>query len=130
MQLSKKDKGYVQRSLNSWHLVSYLGTHAGGMLLSQVTTDASLKGLGSDLSPSPVGILLAHELPRDEGCIDITLRSFLPDLRGYHVLLRIDNTSVVSYINHQGELRSCPLFRLADPALGSKQTALIGGQSI
>ncbi len=27
------------------------------------------------------------------------LKHFLPDLRGHHVLVRTDNTSVVSYIN-------------------------------
>ncbi|XP_050958241.1 uncharacterized protein LOC127179639 [Labeo rohita] len=30
------------------------------------------------------------------------LKHFLPDLRDRHVLVRTDNTSVVSYINHQG----------------------------
>ncbi len=33
------------------------------------------------------------------------LKHFLPDLRGHHVLVRTDNTSVVSYINRQGGLR-------------------------
>ena len=41
------------------------------------------------------------------------LKYFLPDLRGCHVLVRTDNTAVVSYINHQGGLRSRPLYKLA-----------------
>lgn len=45
------------------------------------------------------------------------LRSFLTDLRGYHVLVRSDNMSVVAYLNHQGGLRSRPLCRLAHQIL-------------
>ncbi len=41
------------------------------------------------------------------------LKHFLPDLRDHHVLVRTDNTAVVSYINHQGVLRSHTLYRLA-----------------
>ncbi len=41
------------------------------------------------------------------------LKHFLPDLRDHHVLVRTDNTAVVSYINPQGGLRSHPLYRLA-----------------
>ncbi len=37
---------------------------------------------------------------------------FLPDLKGHHVLIRSDNVSVVSYINHQGGLSSKRLFTL------------------
>ncbi|KAI2652402.1 Transposon Ty3-G Gag-Pol polyprotein [Labeo rohita] len=33
--------------------------------------------------------------------------------RDRHVLVRTDNTAVVSYVNHQGGLRSCPLYKLA-----------------
>ncbi len=43
----------------------------------------------------------------------LALKNFLADLRGHHVLVRSDNTSVVSYINHQGGLRSRPLCKLA-----------------
>ncbi len=35
-----------------------------------------------------------------------TLKHFIPDLRDHHVLVRTDNTAVVSYINHQGGLSS------------------------
>ncbi len=49
------------------------------------------------------------------------LKHFLPDLRDRHVLVRTDNTAVVSYINHQGGLRSRPLYRLAYQILGWSQ---------
>ncbi len=45
------------------------------------------------------------------------LKHFLPDLRNHHVLVRTDNTAVVSYINHQGGLRSRPLYKLAHQIL-------------
>ncbi len=48
-------------------------------------------------------------------------KHFLPDLRDRHVLVRTDNTAVVSYINHQGGLRSRPLYRLAYQILGWSQ---------
>ncbi len=34
-------------------------------------------------------------------------------LGDHHVLVRTNNISVIAYINHQGGLRSCPLYRLA-----------------
>ncbi len=42
----------------------------------------------------------------------LALKNFLADLRGHHVLVRSDNTSVVSYINHQGGLQSRPLCKM------------------
>ncbi len=42
---------------------------------------------------------------------------FLPDLIGRHVLIRSDNMSVVSYINHQGGVSSKRLFILAERLL-------------
>ncbi|KAL0204651.1 hypothetical protein M9458_002669, partial [Cirrhinus mrigala] len=40
------------------------------------------------------------------------LHSFLPNLKGHHVLVRSDNMTVVSYINRQGGLSSRRLFTL------------------
>ncbi len=59
------------------------------------------------------------------------LKHFLPDLRDHHVLVRTDNTAVVSYINHQGGLRSRPLYRLAytDPWVVPGQTPLAESSS-
>ncbi len=37
------------------------------------------------------------------------LKHFLPDLSDHHVLMRTDNTAVVSYINHQGGRAPCIL---------------------
>ncbi len=52
-------------------------------------------------------------------------RHFLTDLRGHHVLMCIDNTAVVSYINHQGGLRSRPLYSLAHQILVWTQGKLL-----
>lgn len=47
----------------------------------------------------------------------LALRQFLPDLRGYHVLVRIDNILVVAEINHQEGPCLRPLFRLVQKIL-------------
>ncbi len=56
--------------------------------------------------------LMAHQPSGDVGYISCS-QEFLADLRGYHVIVHSDNTSVVSYINHKGGLRSRPLCKLA-----------------
>ena len=38
--------------------------------------------------------------------IELGLRSFLPQVRGKVLLLRVDNTTAVAYVNHQGGTRS------------------------
>lgn len=43
----------------------------------------------------------------------LSLKRFLPFLRGHHVLIRTDNTTTVAYVNRQGGLRSCHLHALA-----------------
>ena len=58
------------------------------------------------------------------------LKHFLPDLRGHHVLVRTDNTSVVSYINHQGGLRSRPLYKLARQILLWSQGKILSLRAI
>ena len=45
--------------------------------------------------------------------VSLALRHFLPLIRGHHVLVRSDNTTVVAYINRQGGLRSARLHTLA-----------------
>ncbi len=50
---------------------------------------------------------------------------FLPDLIGRHVLIRSDNMSVVSYINHQGGVTSKRLFILAERLLEWAQLNLL-----
>lgn len=53
------------------------------------------------------------------------LRLFLSRLRDQHVLVRSDNTAVVSYLNHQGGLRSRPLYKLARQILLWSQGRLL-----
>ncbi len=43
----------------------------------------------------------------------LALKVFQPQLEQQHVLIRTDNTSVVSYINHQGGIRSRALCKQA-----------------
>ncbi|KAL0196894.1 hypothetical protein M9458_005434, partial [Cirrhinus mrigala] len=58
------------------------------------------------------------------------LNHFLPDLRDRHVLVRTDNTSVVSYINHQEGLRSRPLYKLAHQILVWSQGKLLSLRAV
>lgn len=71
---------------------------------------------------SAQGLWRSHHLSWHINCLEMmavfkALRYFLPDLRGHHVLVRTDNTSVVSYLNRQGGLRSRPLCKLAHQIL-------------
>ncbi len=88
-----------------------------------VSTDSSLTGWGTVMDGRFVrGLWQAQHSSRHINCLEMlavykALRSFLPDLSGHHVLIRADNMSVVSYLNHQGGLRSRPLCRLAHQIL-------------
>ncbi|KAL0204571.1 hypothetical protein M9458_002589, partial [Cirrhinus mrigala] len=55
---------------------------------------------------------------------------FLPDLRDWHVLVRTNNTVVVYYINHQGGLRSRPLYKLAHQILVWSQDKLLSPRAV
>ncbi|KAI2645044.1 ORF V: Enzymatic polyprotein [Labeo rohita] len=68
------------------------------------------------------GLWRGHQLSWHINCLEMlpvfqALKHFLPDLRDRHVLVRTNNTAVVSYINHQGGLRSRPLYKLAHQIL-------------
>ncbi len=68
------------------------------------------------------GLWSGHHLTWHINCLEMlavfrALKHFLPDLRNHNVLVRTDNTAVVSYINHQGGLRSLPLCKLAHQIL-------------
>ncbi len=73
---------------------------------------------------------LAHQLPR---AVDsaLALRQFRPLLLGKHVLVRMDNTAAVSYINRLGGIRSHRMSQLAhhlllwSPTFLSLKTALL-----
>ncbi len=56
------------------------------------------------------GLWSGHHLTWHINCLEMlavfrALKHFLPDLRNHNVLVRTDNTAVVSFINHQGGLR-------------------------
>ncbi len=51
------------------------------------------------------------------------LRTFLPDMKGHHVLVRSDSMMGVSYINLQGGLSSTRLFILAERLLRWAKTS-------
>ncbi len=64
------------------------------------------------------GLWSGHHLTWHINCLEMlavfrALKHFLPDLRNHNVLVRTDNTAVVSYINHQGGLRLRPLYILS-----------------
>ncbi|KAI2668217.1 ORF V: Enzymatic polyprotein [Labeo rohita] len=88
-----------------------------------LATDASLTGWGAVMSGHPArGLWSGRHLSWHINCLEMLavfqgLKHFLPDLRDRHVLVRTDNTAVVSYINHQGGLRSRPLYKLAHQIL-------------
>ncbi len=67
---------------------------------------------------------VAHQLPGDAGRVSSTVKHFLPDLRNHNVANARQTTAVVSYINHQGGLRSRPLCNAGAPdSLGGPRTS-------
>ncbi len=88
-----------------------------------LAADASLTGWGAVMSGHPArGLWSGHHLTWHINCLEMlpvfrALKHFLPDLRNHNVLVRTDNTAVVSYINHQGGLHSRPLYKLAHQIL-------------
>ncbi len=101
-----------------------------------LTTDASLTGWGAVLDGRPAqGIWRGHLLDWHINCLEmmalfLALKYFLQQLRGYHFLVRVDNTAVVSYINHQGGLRSCRLNRPAQQVLLQAQDKFLSIRAI
>ncbi len=83
-----------------------------------LTTDASLTGWGAILEGrSSQGLWKDQHLSWHINRLEIlavflALKNFLADLRGHHVLVHSDNTSMVSYLNDMGGLRSRPLCKL------------------
>ncbi|KAL0173812.1 hypothetical protein M9458_029780, partial [Cirrhinus mrigala] len=102
------------RALDMWRKPWFLAQGPVlGALCHRVTlaTDASLTGWGAVMNGHLAhGLWSGHQLTWHINCLEmlavfLALKHFLPDLRDCHVLVRTDNTSVVSYINHQGGLR-------------------------
>ncbi|XP_029973330.1 uncharacterized protein LOC115407110 [Salarias fasciatus] len=92
-----------------------------GPVLSRkvITTDASMSGWGGICEDRYVRGVWSEDLQRahinylELLAVFLTLRRFLPLLRGHHVLVRTDNTTTVAYINRHGGLRSRQLHMLA-----------------
>ncbi|XP_060750593.1 uncharacterized protein LOC132862550 [Tachysurus vachellii] len=84
-----------------------------------LTTDASLKGWGATLMGRTVNGAWPPQLVHEHInylellAVWLALKHFLSFLRGRHVLVKTDNTTVVAYINRQGGTRSLQLHRLA-----------------
>ncbi|KAI2657343.1 Transposon Ty3-G Gag-Pol polyprotein [Labeo rohita] len=101
-----------------------------------LATDASLTGWGAVMSGHPArGLWSGRQLTWYINCLEMlavfrALKHFLPDLRDRHVLVRTDNTSVVSYIYHQGGLRSRPLYKLAHQILVWSQDKLLSLRAV
>ncbi|KAI2649150.1 Retrovirus-related Pol polyprotein from transposon 17.6 [Labeo rohita] len=101
-----------------------------------LATDASLTGWGAIMSGhSARGLWSGRHLTWHINCLEMlamfqALKHFLPDLIGRHVLVRTDNIAVVYYINHQGGLRSRPLYKLAHQILVWSQDKLLSLKAV
>ena len=88
-----------------------------------VSTDASTSGWGALLEGRPFfGLWSEREKLQHINCLEMlavhnALTRFCPHIKDQHVVVRSDNTAVVSYINRQGGLGSSSLFRLAERLL-------------
>ncbi|KAK7933481.1 hypothetical protein WMY93_004377 [Mugilogobius chulae] len=84
-----------------------------------ITTDASLRGWGATHEGRTVSgvwssqMRLCHINYLELRAVYLALHHFLPLIKGQHVLVRTDNTTVVAYINKQGGLRSHQLHALS-----------------
>ncbi len=93
------------------------------MIKVTLATDTSLTGWGAVMTGHPAhGLWSGRHITWHINCLEMlavfrALKHFLQDLRNHHVLIRTDNTAVVSYINHQGRLRSHPIYKLAHQIL-------------
>ncbi|KAI2646282.1 enzymatic polyprotein [Labeo rohita] len=101
-----------------------------------LATDASLTGWGAVMSGHPArGLWSGRHLTWHINCLEMlamfrVLKHFLSDLIGCHVLVCTDNTEVVYYINHQGGLRSRPLYKLAHQILVWSQDRLLSLRAV
>ncbi|KAL0198713.1 hypothetical protein M9458_007253, partial [Cirrhinus mrigala] len=101
-----------------------------------LATDAPLTSWGAVMSGHPARSLWSgRHLTWHINCLEMlavfrALKHFLPDLIGRHVLVRTDNTAVVYYINHQGGLRSRPLYKLAHQILVWSQDKLLSLRAV
>ncbi len=127
------------RALDMWRKPWFLsqGPVLGAPCRSvTLATDVSLTGWGAVMSGHPArGLWSGRHLTWHINCLEMlavfrALKHFLPDLRDHHVLVRTDNTAVVFYINHQGGLRSRPLYKLAHQILVWSQDKLLSLRAV
>ncbi len=91
------------------------------MLPKSRSTDSSITGWGTVMDGRFArGLWQAQHSSRHINGLEMlavykALRSFLPDLSGHHVLIRADNMSVVSYLNHQGGSEVAPSVQTGAP---------------
>ena len=84
---------------------------------TEVFTDASLTGWGGVLGQQATGGIWAssrrHINLLEMEAVQKVLLHFAIELKGHHVMVRSDNTTVVAYLNRQGGTRSPALHRKA-----------------
>ena len=86
-----------------------------------ILTDASFQGWGAVCNQIPISgtweqaFRSAHINVLELQAVWNALRHFVHDLRGHHVLVISDNTSVVAYLNREGGTRSRSLNDLVRP---------------
>ncbi|KAL0159531.1 hypothetical protein M9458_043256, partial [Cirrhinus mrigala] len=127
------------RALDMWRKPWFLNQ---GLVLGapcrrvSLATDASLTGWGAVMSGrSARGLWSGRHLSWHINCLEMlavfrALKYFLPDLKDRHVLVHTDSTAVVYYINHQGGLRSRPLYKLAHQILVWSQDKLLSLRAV
>ncbi len=111
-----------RRSLSPWTDLAFLRARVPLEQVSRhtvVTTDASSMGWGATCNGQAAsGLWTGPRLLWHINCLELwavhlALRQFRPLLLGKHVLVRMDNTAVVSYINRLGGIRSHLMSQLA-----------------
>ncbi|KAI2662336.1 Replication factor C small subunit [Labeo rohita] len=90
-------------------------------------------GSGHEWPPCPWSVVwlpshVAHQLPGDAG--RVSGKHFLPDLIDHDVLVCTHNTALVYHVNHQGDLRSRPLYKLAHQILVWSQDKLLSLRAV
>ncbi len=82
---------------------------------------SSVQGNASFGTVAGISEPVAHK-PLELKAVFLALKDFQPQLERQHVLIRTDNTSVVSYINHQKGIRSRALCKQATDCLPLHQS--------
>ncbi len=94
-----------------------------------VTTDISSLGTLFEGNPA-FGFWSSQEQHLHISCLEmmavfLALKTFLPALTGQHVLVQLDIMTVVAFINHEGGLRSCPVYKMTPHLLFWAQNRLL-----